>query len=281
MKIMTNPDNKTFAHYAFDSIQDFGHYIKSAKEMPKSNTSSLKVADFSWDHGFDYMQALEMTENGGAWLDGAKNLQKIEVPSLSVYRLSDALTIENSVHGFAPIIPLFLMGVPDCMMQMAQQKVKSKIITLYIDISFSYKIKSYQILNRGKAILSLIEQLELQGYSVELVGVRNAVHSEIKSQNMIEIIVKKAGESFTPASIAFVFCCAAFSRRMLFRLCECCPKSWRLTTKGYGYSAEFPINKNNSLYIKTINSNRAYEYDTIESAIDTLSKEVKTQLIGD
>jgi len=109
---------------------------------------------------------------------------------------SKRISFENSVSGFAPIVPLAMMGVPNNMINMTMKPIKAKVIDVYYNISFSAYVTPDEIKNTGKNLLVSIMDLEKQGYKFNLYAM-----STFASEKDADILVIKIKSSNTPIDL--------------------------------------------------------------------------------
>jgi len=76
----------------------------------------------------------------------------------------------NSVVGFAPVVPLALMGVPTCMRNSRPVVVKSKILDVYVNVSASGGIDSERLKEVTTKLIEDVIALERQGYRLNVYG---------------------------------------------------------------------------------------------------------------
>lgn len=262
----------------FDSMTAFGHYMANiGPRVCGAGTSSETTYEdgYDWDHGLCYQDALKIAENGGAWEEGARNLQYVKLSDLDTQTTRDSYAIESALCGFAPIVPNVLAGIPDNMFSLEFSQRPQKIISVFVDSVYSCKCSSTQLLNRGKAILASIDALEAQGYRVELFGL---VEVESPSHKLnLSICLKRVDENYNPASVAFMLCCAAFLRRLMFMFMECTPEFYRLSRKSYGNV--LPAKFRDGINICNLSDNTRGHYNTPESALQTVKNIFDDQLL--
>lgn len=102
------------------------------------------------------------------------------------------VSFRNSVEGFAPIVPLALMGVPNSMVSIRMKPIKTKVLDVYYDATVSAWATSAQIIKAGKLLLKALLTLEQAGYKFNLYSlmtfadpcmVGEAVLVKLKSSN--------------------------------------------------------------------------------------------------
>lgn len=79
----------------------------------------------------------------------------------------------NDVTGFAPVVPLALQGVPNCMMNSYMKPIKAKVLNVYYDMTAHCGISCGEIMKAGQTLLAAIMELEMQGYKFNLYATQN------------------------------------------------------------------------------------------------------------
>lgn len=78
------------------------------------------------------------------------------------------IQFENNVHGFAPVVPLAMKGVPNSMINMTMKPIKTKVIDVYYLINCGSMATSQEIIENGQKLLGIIIELEKMGYRFNL-----------------------------------------------------------------------------------------------------------------
>ena len=117
-----------------------------------------------WQGVESYEEALDLLRNG--YQPVVEKLQD----SLKANRqgTSKRMQFENQVHGFAPIVPLALKGVPNSMINMTIKPIKCKVIDIYYDMGVPAYLSSDNIIKAGQKLLATIIGLEKEGYRFNL-----------------------------------------------------------------------------------------------------------------
>lgn len=75
---------------------------------------------------------------------------------------------ENNVHGFAPVVPLALKGVPNSMANMTMKPIKAKVVDVFYDMTVNCGVSSRAQMKAGREVLAAIIEMERQGYRFNL-----------------------------------------------------------------------------------------------------------------
>lgn len=205
----------------FDSVYELAHHVNYLQandvDRPHGN-SSTETNDpdfFQWP----MEDAIQCGLNGGGWQEGADAMPRIHVPheTLSGHKL-DEPTIESDVCGFAPNVGGYLAGTPECMFTQVQAPTSERLLKVAVHVGRYQGCEQSTILNRGAAIMAVLDQLSREGYAIELHALwRNANDGRGAS---IETIVKHSGDPWAPESVAYALCHASFQRRLCWRTME-------------------------------------------------------------
>ena len=117
---------------------------------------------------------------------------------------------DNAVAGFAPIVPLALKGVPNCMINMSMKPIKAKVLDVYYDITVSCNVSSEDIIKLGQSILGSVIELEREGYRFNLYGVQT--YSDSHSCDMLVVKLKSASQPLDLKRVSFPLTHTAFFR---------------------------------------------------------------------
>lgn len=218
----------------FNSLDEFYRYIN---ETPTNDAfknitlSSQMISEHknSWSGTSSFEEACNLFING--W--DKKTLELKQKLDFEEHK-EPQMTYKNiqSVQGYHPIVPLYLMGVPNNMVTKKLVPLKQKIITIDKTIAYAYDVKSEQIVDESVKAIRIINRLERQNYRVNLnlVGIseRNGVGIGFK------IKLKSANESLNISKLTFPLIHPSMLRRLFLRFVEVNPHTVRGFTVGYG-----------------------------------------------
>lgn len=206
----------------FDSIFDIGEHVYTlhSKNVKRTRNGTESTAPNSLFYGnWNINNAIECAKSGGTWLEGTEAMPVIEIPHETLTgRPLPTAYISTEIQGFAPNVPNFLTGVPDSMLDFNENLAGDKMLRVAVHVGRYGQCTQKSILNRGSAIMAVLEQLSLEGYAIELTAIwRN---SNKKQGASIETIIKHSTDHWAPNSVAFALCHAAFQRRLCWRVAE-------------------------------------------------------------
>lgn len=116
--------------------------------------------------------------------------------------------------GFAPVVPLALMGVPNSMLSMQMAPMKAKVLDVYYDITAPNSRKPEEFIAAGRELLSSVVALERQGYRVNLYVTQS--YYDNGSADMLIVKVKSADRLLDIKRCAFPVVHPSFLRLIGF-----------------------------------------------------------------
>jgi hypothetical protein len=265
----------------FSSVGEFAEYLKATPRQSKANNYACSARPKeSWDLGLGFNAALECASNGGYWKEGADKLQALSTnDAFDASRYTHTEEIELDVVGGAIDTGEYLAGAPDCFMRIEETLPTKKIIRIDVETGSAARVDAPSLLRRGRAVLAVVDAIEMMGYSVEL---RAAYVAGDADRNAIVFIdIKKAADTWCPANVAFALAHPAFSRRLGFGYSETLGKGLGayITCHGYGdgyYSESKKAVKGTDIYIPfAINKS---DFKTDECAMATIIGAVNKQV---
>lgn len=267
MKIVT--DN-------FDSITAlYAHLATTGTGAGPCGNASMKPPSPSWDLGTSYAQATEMARRGGYWPEGAAELQSVDI-SDAAQSMAMGITpvIVADVVGGAVDVGEYLQGGPECFLRVEDEPGHIRpIVRIGVCVIASANVTALAMMSRGRAILALVDALELQGYSVELTAMYVAQDKQIQTTYFCNTILKQAGAHWDASSVAFGLAHPAFARRLGFRACEFNTAAQRITNGGYG-NGNIESPPGYELYFGYLTNNAN---DTPELALKSVTAELAKQ----
>lgn len=188
---------------AYQVVQDCKN--RKITSMAFNNMQEEDIHE-SW-HGVDsYQEALDLMETG--YQPTVEKLKKGIKANLSGQ--SKRISFRNDVVGYAPVVPLAIMGVPQSMMNSYMKPVKAKVIDVYYDITASCAKKPEELIKAGQKILGAVMELEMQGYRMNLYATQ--CYNDGKSCDMLCVRIKSANQPLDLKRISFPLTHPAFFR---------------------------------------------------------------------
>ena len=215
----------------FDSLKEFYDYIcdtpiNATFRWETLSSSRNDRQRTTWTGTQSFNEASDLLKNG--WTVGAEKLTKqLKVAQLNVEHQT---TYRNvlSVCGYQAIVPLYLQGVPNNMVNKKIVPVKQKVVTLNKLISVSSCVSSKTMEEESIKCFQIIKKIEESGIRVNLNLMISTGHVCVK------IRLKSAGERLNVSKLAFPLVHPSMFRRLYFRFVEVYPTIPRSYAHGYG-----------------------------------------------
>lgn len=190
----------------FDSAAEVAETCKSRKiTNNRFDNAETRRCD-RWMGVSSYGEAIDLLRNGyQPTVEKLRDVFKIK-QSGEATRFS----FKNQIQGFAPVVPLALKGVPNCMVNMTMKPIKAKVVDVYYDMTASCGVSSDNIIAAGQKLLSSVVELERQGYRFNLFGVQT--YSDDDSCDMLAVRVKRDSQPLDLKRISFPITHTAFFR---------------------------------------------------------------------
>lgn len=162
--------------------------------------------DTDWCGVDSYEQALEYLETG---YQPVVDKLKFAIRA-NVSGQGKRISFHNDIVGYAPIVPLAIMGVPNAMVNSHMKAIKAKVIDVYYDGTFASGVSSDTIIKTGEKVISVILQLEQQGYRFNLYQVQS--YSDNYGCDMMTVKLKDAAQPLDLKRISFPLTHTGFFR---------------------------------------------------------------------
>jgi hypothetical protein len=163
------------------------------------------------------------------WREGRELMQPAMADAALHLTPKSIATQSYDVGGYYPCPARAAAGDPLSMVNFGQDMIRTKpVVRLFADQSVSCLIDQNQIINRGAAILSHIDNLEAQGFRVELtLGWRFCTEPSmvIGAHTMhVDCIVKNAEDVLNLDWLAFMLAHPGIMRRFMIRHMDVTPE---------------------------------------------------------
>lgn len=228
---------KNIHRIEFSSLLEFYRYMKDTEtnmSFKNERLASMQQDDYKtkWTGTESFEHACTLFKDG--WTEMTERLNnRLNVQG----RFEQTMTSRNvkSVQGFHPIVPLYLMGIPENMVTKKMIPMKQKVVTLDKSISYSCGVKQDKIIEESVKAFRLIQKLESQNYRVNLNLVLGAGVSYSQSQSIfVKIKLKSANEKLNISKLSFPLVHPSMLRRLMLRFIEVYPDIVRGFIHGYG-----------------------------------------------
>lgn len=214
----------------FGSIQEFVEYLKKDVTDNFKNVLGSENVDYKFAQTHSYEEAKNLLKNG--W---TQMTERLKTQLKAQTKMVPTMTSKNvlSVQGYQPVVPNYLMGLPNSMISKKVVPVKQKVVTLNKCVAYSWKIKADTIVNESVKALRLIQKLEANGYRINL-NVLLFVRARNGQGFCIKVRIKNSGEKLNISKLSFPLVHPSFLRRLYFRFVEVHPTIPECMNVGYG-----------------------------------------------
>lgn len=217
----------------FDNISQLIHVIANRKKndvMKSCNSSETGSKDFTGTK--NYAEAVKFALEGYT-----KPLDALKRGTIEAERKGTAprrCKVVNDIVGYVPNVPAAVIGLPQSMIRSDNEPKKSKIVDIIYSPDANCSVSSETIEKAGIAVLSLVNNLEKNGYRVALMI--NFFLGKCDGEYTISTVkVKDWRQPIDLKKIAFPICNASMLRRIGFKWLETCngleQSGW---SSGYG-----------------------------------------------
>lgn len=231
----TKEINKKTEVIEYDSLKEFYDYLISTPFNQAFCWTKHSSVDGSYEFTKtkDFSEAVELFKSG--WSDMATKLvQKLKVTETKMQPTMKPRTT-LSVAGYQAIVPLYLQGVPNNMVNKKMVPIKQKVITLNKSINYNGGVSADQIIEESIKAMRIVKKLESQGYRCNLNIVLGT--SAGGKQFVIKVKIKSANEKMNISKLAFPLVHPSMLRRLFFRFIEVYPNVTKSFIGGYGAPA--------------------------------------------
>lgn len=147
------------------------------------------------------------------------------------------ITFENRIEGFAPVVPLAMMGVPNSMISTTIKPIKKKVLDIYYDMTASSGTRKETFIERGKTLLGAIVALERRGYRFNLYAIQS--YTDIHDSDVMIVKIKSSDKPLDLRRMSFPMMHPAFFRVIGFDWCGRFPKGRYRSGYGHALAHEF------------------------------------------
>jgi hypothetical protein len=252
----------TTYRYTAESWDEFVHDLRTRK-INWADGGSESVGRVDWSGCETWEDALEYAVKGHPAGRAA-----IESAAVKVTMEPEPLWDTAPVGAF-PCIPANAAGVPEDMFAMSDiaPPVQSPIVRIAVNMSANCHVDAQDIVNRGVAIVSLIDRIQLSGRRVELIAIKHGNDFRSNDKFVWSVTVKRPEEPIDMDRVGLCFATPIMLRRFFFRVLEFMTPS---VVDSYGVSTHFADEcRDCDLAIQNISGD---EYSTPERAVQTVMK---------
>ena len=239
----------------YNSAMEMVADLRKRKITDKSFKDRSKEEEFgSWEGVKTYEECLQYMQNGyQPTVDALKESVKLSVVKGDTKRIS----FKNDIVGGNPIVPLAMIGVPNCMQNTYIRPIKVKVIDVYYVMTCSCGTSSKSIIEAGQKILGTILRLEQQGYKFNLYAVQ--CYCDYNDADMLCVKIKSSSQPLDIKRMSYTLTHTSFFRVLGFDWYSRTPKgTYRF---GYGHALGYDLDsteKINDFAKKMFGDNAVY-----------------------
>lgn len=210
----------------FNSITNVCNYLqnneitKEAQALKRQN----KLAPYCTGSYWESFSGTASIEAAISLLKGGWDAKAREIKS----KMQKPFTGTNRGHrnvydvvGYQACVPRYLQGIPTSMVRSVPVHKKDKVINIYKNVAYSYKISADEILKQSLKVLNLIDRLEQDGYRVNLYVIVKSTNRRYTWQFSLRI--KQSSQRLNIKQTAFPLCHPSMLRRIIIG-CMCIPE---------------------------------------------------------
>lgn len=216
-------------HY-FDNISDFINTVENAKRIQgRGNASEDEDSSFTKTNSID--EAWKMIKSGDTSVmkDYDKDIVKVDLDNVRPKQRLD-------VVGHNVNVPLYLIGVPTCMIRKDNKIFKNKIVNILVNNSVGCFTSTDSIIKMANDIFGKILAIENMGYRV---NIYKMIGSSSRNGDVLGFIkMKNDRERINLKKMVFPMCHPSMQRRLDFKFRECFGKN-DVTHDGYGRQSDW------------------------------------------
>lgn len=219
---MQKGKNRKNNYCYFNNISDFTNYLRSNENKPWLSTADNTEYRTKWCGGLSYQDSYKRLIVGDDEI--ANSINKVKIDEVKSERITAQYV--NDIQGVIPNVSNFLMGLPQSMIDVKLNRVKTnnKIINLVFDTSISCGINSEDYFKVAKLFFDVVDKLELAGYrcNIYLISIFNSMPGPYKSVPSCNFIIKLKSsiEPFNRHKNSFILAHPSMERRIFFRALE-------------------------------------------------------------
>lgn len=217
----------------FNSVSDLINFIDTKEPYDNFKNKKGGCDSISGDKSFteteSFDEAKDLLLHG--WECGTRRIRR----KLDFKNTENVLKQKPcyDIQGYQCSVPRYLQGIPTNMINNKVVTQKNKVITINKMCTYYGKVTTSQIIDESVKVLKLINELEKQGYRVNL----NVIFGSRKIKNsMVRIKIKQSSQRMNLKQMAFPLVHPSMLRRIIFAVWERCEEN---STGGfeYGYGA--------------------------------------------
>lgn len=198
----------------FVSVDHLIEYLKddTIKTWSKRCSRDTNSPNFYGTRSFE--ESLDLIENG--YQQGAEKIKDVVDQVMEHY--DPAPELQHGITGHFPDVPAFIAGDPECMFKYSDVDSKKNVYKIYFGSGASCAVSKERMFNFGAAMVKIVDKLESEKNTVELVSVWPITRNE--EYGTVSTVIKRAGDFVDISQLAYTMTHSSFLRRSLFAVME-------------------------------------------------------------
>lgn len=218
-----------------ETTRELENFLSAPILNGRDNASKTGAKSFTGTDSFE--QADNLRRKGDKKSLAMLNEYKIKFDKYIQYNNGYKIKQRNDIHGFVPIVPNAIIGLPLSMINQSREAKKVKGIDIFFNVSIRCSTGTKDIARKGAIMLSLIDALERKGFRVNLkVG---SVSMKGNTVHGVMTTMKRYDEPLNIRKLAYYLVNPSCLRRTFFKLKESISELTDVTNDGYGTNNKF------------------------------------------
>lgn len=225
-------------------IENYNSVQEMVKDLRTRSITDTQFKDMSkeklssWEGCKTYDECLNYLANG--YQPTVEQLKASIKPNIKGN--GKRISFQNNIVGGQPVVPLAMIGVPNCMIDTKIKPIKAKVLDIYYDIACGSGTTSDEIIEAGQKLLATIMRFEQQGYKFNLFAVQT--YSSDNDCDMLVIKVKSSSQPLDIKRMSYTLTHTSFFRVLGFDWYSKTPKGKYRCCYGRNISSNFDFNGN-------------------------------------
>ena len=225
--------NKTFKVMieSYNNTSEMLSDLKKRKITDSLFDDKSKESFGMWEGVKTYSECLDYLNNGyQPTVDALKDSIKP-----TICGQGKRISFKNDIVGGNPIVPLAMMGIPNCMQNTVIKPIKAKVIDIYYDLTCAYSVSSKDIIEAGQKLIATILKFEQQGYKFNLYAVQT--YSSYNDTDILVVKIKSSNQPLDLKRMSYSLTHTSFFRVLGFDWYSRTPKGTYRSAYGMNISA--------------------------------------------
>lgn len=205
--------------YQFSNINEFIKKLDSTECRSSMDPSSHRDSRNQSCGCSNYQESRDLLKYG--WKEQSMKLT-VELRKIDKGMTAIKTKTRYDLAGHAPQVARYLMNQPMSMIRNERVEKETRILNVYQQIGTAGMVTNSQMIKEATQIMLQIQQLELQGFRVNLYLMDGALSlvGRKREKACLTIKLKSANEPLNISKLSFVMCHPAMARIFVFEATE-------------------------------------------------------------